>query len=163
MKRLLRALAAILALPVVVTVGVPALLLAGRSAPPAGVLARGLGLLLGGAGLVLAGWTVSLFFSVGHGTLAPWDPPRRLVVRGPYQHVRNPMITGVLAILLGEAAWFWSPAVLAWAGVFLLINAVYLPVVEEPNLAARFGADYAEYCRHVPRWLPRWSAWKPQA
>lgn len=98
---------------------------------------------------------MSLFFTLGHGTLAPWDPPRRLVLRGPYQHVRNPMISGVVALLLGEALWFQSPAVLLWAGVFLLINAVYIPRLEEPGLARRFGADYAAYCRHVPRWLPR--------
>ena len=61
------------------------------------------GALLAAAGLTMLAWTVTLFIRIGRGTLAPWDPTRKLVVRGPYAHVRNPMITGVLAILIGEA------------------------------------------------------------
>jgi protein-S-isoprenylcysteine O-methyltransferase Ste14 len=54
-------------------------------------------------GLGLAVATVRLFVRHGEGTPAPWDPPRKLVVRGPYRHVRNPMIAGVLLVLMGEA------------------------------------------------------------
>src|SRR5687767_1709446 len=68
-----------------------------------------------GAGLLMMYRTISLFAREGDGTLAPWDPPRKLVVRGPYRYVRNPMITGVLTVLLGEAVLFGSPAILAWA------------------------------------------------
>ena len=69
--------------------------------------ARGVaGALLAAAGLAMLAWTVTLFIRIGRGTLAPWDPTRKLVVRGPYAHVRNPMITGVLAILVGEAIAF---------------------------------------------------------
>src|SRR3569832_1595762 len=64
------------------------------------------GALLAAAGLAMLVWTVTLFLRVGRGTLAPWDPTRRLGVRGPYAHVRNPMITGVLAILIGQAIAF---------------------------------------------------------
>ena len=99
-------------------------------------------------------WTVALFAGVGRGTLAPWDPPERLVVRGPYRYVRNPMITGVVSVLLGEAALFGSPAVLAWAGFVFALNAVYFPLIEEPDLRSRFGADYDAYAAHTPRWLP---------
>ena len=53
-------------------------------------------------------WTNRLFATIGHGTLAPWNPPEKLVVRGVYRHVRNPMITGVFCILLGEAVFFGS-------------------------------------------------------
>ena len=91
-------------------------------------------------GLCMIAWTVALFAGVGRGTLAPWDPPERLVVRGPYRYVRNPMITGVVSVLLGEAALFGSPAVLAWAGFVFALNAVYFPLIEEPDLRSRFGA-----------------------
>src|SRR5256885_3287265 len=53
-------------------------------------------------GLFLLGWTVTLFIRIGRGTLAPWDPTRRLGVVGPYAHVRNPMISGVMALIAGE-------------------------------------------------------------
>ena len=113
------------------------------------------------AGVALVAWTATLLARVGRGTIAPWDPTSRLVVLGPYRHVRNPMISGVLAILLGEAAIFASVPLLLWfAGVFA-VNALYLPLVEEPGLRKRFGADYDAYRASVPRWLPRLSPWEP--
>jgi len=120
-----------------------------------------LGAALIGVGLLLVVQTVALLGRVGRGTLAPWDPTARLVVRGPYRRVRNPMISGVLAILLGEAAALGSPALLVWAGVFLFANALYLPLVEERGLLQRFGDDYVRYRAHVPRWVPRATAWEP--
>ena len=119
------------------------------------------GALLAAAGLAMLAWTVTLFIRIGRGTLAPWDPTRKLVVRGPYAHVRNPMITGVLAILVGEALAFGDRPLWTWAALFVAINHVYFVVSEEPGLADRFGAEYDEYKRHVPRWLPRLSAWRP--
>jgi protein-S-isoprenylcysteine O-methyltransferase Ste14 len=103
--------------------------------------------------------TVRLFAREGEGTLAPWDPTRKLVAHGPYRHVRNPMITGVLLVLLGEAALLGSLGVLAWAAFFFTINAIWFPLVEEPGLVRRFGADYEEYRRNVPRWVPRRTPW----
>jgi protein-S-isoprenylcysteine O-methyltransferase Ste14 len=119
------------------------------------------GVALIAAGLALMYRTISLFAREGEGTLAPWDPTQRLVVRGPYRFVRNPMIVGVLTVVLGEAAVFGSPALAVWAGVFFAVNALWFPLVEEPGLVQRFGADYEEYRRHVPRWLPRLSPWTP--
>ena len=114
---------------------------------------------LGGAlivcGLALWARTVTLLATIGEGTLAPWDPTAHMVGVGPYRIVRNPMITGVLAILLGEAALLGSSALLAWFAAFLAVNAVYIPLVEEHGLARRFGADYEAYRARVPRWLPR--------
>ncbi len=112
-----------------------------------------------GAGLTLMYRTIALLARTGEGTLAPWDPTRKLVVRGPYRFVRNPMITGVLAVLLGEAAVAGSLAVAAWAAVFFAVNAVWFPLIEEPGLARRFGRDYEDYRRHVPRWIPRRTPW----
>jgi protein-S-isoprenylcysteine O-methyltransferase Ste14 len=107
------------------------------------------------AGLGLVAWTVKLFATEGRGTLAPWQPTAKLVVRGPYRHVRNPMITGVALILGGEALFFQSLALAILLAVFVGVNAIYFPLVEEPGLSRRFGAEYDDYRRRVPRWVPR--------
>ncbi|MEX1255889.1 MAG: isoprenylcysteine carboxylmethyltransferase family protein [Dehalococcoidia bacterium] len=162
-----RHLRAIAFLPAMVTLAVPGLLLyitksahigwglggAARLAP----LALGATLIAGG--LALMAWTIGLFAGAGRGTLAPWDPTQRLVVQGPYRHVRNPMISGVLGVLLGETALLGSPPLLAWFGAFVLANALYLPLVEERGLEERFGDDYRLYKRNVPRWVPRLTPW----
>jgi protein-S-isoprenylcysteine O-methyltransferase Ste14 len=105
--------------------------------------------------------TVSLFATVGDGALAPWDPPRRLVVRGPYRYVRNPMISGVLSILLGEAILLGSVPLLVWFVIFFTLNALTMPLIEEPLLESRFGSEYVTYKRNVPRWIPRLKPWTP--
>ena len=151
--RALRHLAAIVLLPGTVTVVMPVLLLSDADLARWPLAALGAALIAAGLGMIA--WTVSLFVRVGRGTLAPWDPTTRLVVRGPYRHVRNPMISGVLAVLLGEAALFGSLALLAWWAVVFGINAVYFVLIEEPGLRERFGAEYEEYAARVPRWLPR--------
>lgn len=120
-----------------------------------------LGIALVGAGFALWLWTVRLFAGVGGGTLAPWDPPRSLVVEGPYRHLRNPMITAVLAVLLGEAALFGSASLLAWFAIFFAINYAFFRLHEEPALERRFGEEYRTYKRAVPRWLPRRTPWTP--
>jgi protein-S-isoprenylcysteine O-methyltransferase Ste14 len=141
-------------LPGTVTVVIPALILSFEGAdiqPVTAVL--GAGAIAIGLGLVA--WTITLFVRVGRGTLAPWDPTSRLVVQGPYRYVRNPMITGVGTILAGEALFFRSWGIAIQLAVFAVVNAIYFPLVEEPGLRRRFGAEYEEYCARVPRWLPR--------
>ena len=150
--RALRHLAAIVLLPGTVTVVVPVLLLDDPDLAPWPLAV--LGAVLLALGLALIARTVALFVRVGRGTLAPWDPTSKLVVRGPYRYVRNPMITGVLAVLLGEAALFGSLALLAWSAVVFVVNAVYFVHVEEPGLRRRFGAEYEVYAASVPRWIP---------
>ena len=110
-------------------------------------------------GVVLAAWTNLLFIRFGNGTAAPWDPPRTFVVRGPYRHVRNPMISGVLFMLFAETILFQSIGLVVWTAVFFVGNSVYVPLVEERGLRKRFGADYGEYCRNVGRWIPRLTPW----
>ena len=118
---------AIALLPGTVTVAVPAAILIAGDGPEIGWGLDGvaavcpvlLGLALIAAGVALWIWTVRLFARIGKGTLAPWDPTRRLVVAGPYRYVRNPMISAVLCVLLGEAALFGSPALLIWFGGLL--------------------------------------------
>ena len=163
----LRHLLAIAVLPFTVTVLVP-LWIADRYdvAPAVGRGLPALALQLAGVALIAAGlyfFAASLrrFAVEGRGTLAPWDPPRRLVVAGPYRYVRNPMISGVVFVLFGEAAILRSLPHLGWAALFFAINAVYLPLFEEPQLEARFGEPYGEYRRHVPRLVPRLRPWDP--
>lgn len=157
-----RQVRAIVLLPGTVTVLVPAVILGlegsnvgwGLSGAAA-VLPVLLGLALIAAGFALWLWTVRLFARVGEGTLAPWDPTRRLVARGPYRHLRNPMITAVLAVLAGEAALFGSVPLLIWCAAFFVLNHAFFLVYEEPGLERRFGDEYRAYKREVPRWLPR--------
>lgn len=157
----------ILVFPTMVTVVVPLLLTlwAGPSSTPLvgplPAIALTVGLALVAAGLFLISWTVGLFHRRGRGTLAPFDPPEQLVVHGPYRHVRNPMISGVLGVLLGESIALLSPVLLAWFVVFFALNALLFPLWEEPQLTRRFGSEYEEYCRNVPRWLPRRHPWQP--
>jgi protein-S-isoprenylcysteine O-methyltransferase Ste14 len=129
-------------------------------AAPTALLA--LGLLLLAAGLLLFIASLARFVGEGKGTLAPWDPPKQFVVTGPYRFVRNPMISGVILILFGEAALFRSQPHLVWAALFLAGNFVHIPLVEEPALRRRFGASYDEYCRHVGRLIPRLTPWVPR-
>ncbi len=112
------------------------------------------------AGVSLLAATISRFMRQGEGTLAPWDPPRQLVVEGPYAHTRNPMIGGASFVLLGEATLFGSLAVLVWFAFVVLVNTAYFKLSEEPGLVRRFGEDYLAYRRHVPMWLPRITPWR---
>jgi protein-S-isoprenylcysteine O-methyltransferase Ste14 len=155
-------LQALVLLPGTVLVLVPAVILAftgfktGFAEPTlAGILFFWAGLSCAAAGLVLVVWCSALFLRRGRGTPAPWDPPRAFVVAGPYRHVRNPMISGVLLILAAEALLLRSWALAAWWAVFLVGNVLYIPLVEEPGLVNRFGDDYRAYKARVPRWLPR--------
>ncbi|QUH26372.1 methyltransferase family protein [Serpentinicella alkaliphila] len=119
-----------------------------------------LGIILCLIGLVLLITTVRLFINIGKGTLAPWDPTKKLVIEGPYKYVRNPMISGVIFILLGESILFRSKYILIWVTVFFIINNIYFITKEEPGLVKRFGKEYELYRENVPRWIPRLKPWK---
>jgi protein-S-isoprenylcysteine O-methyltransferase Ste14 len=111
-------------------------------------------------GFALLAWCETLFARIGRGTLAPWDPPRHLVVKGPYQFVRNPMIISVGLILMGEALFWGSWGIGAWACFFLVMNHSYFLFSEEPGLEKRFGELYRSYKANVPRWIPKLKPWK---
>ena len=108
-------------------------------------------------GFTLLVWTIRLFHATGKGSLAPWNPIEKLVITGPYAYVRNPMLLGVFSILFGEVLCFQSFALLVYTLVFILINAIYFPLSEEKWLLKRYGNDYLEYKRNVPRFLPRFT------
>jgi protein-S-isoprenylcysteine O-methyltransferase Ste14 len=154
-------------LPGVVTIVVPAEIVRRTGTlnvgwgltPPLSWLPWLLGFVLIGLGLLLMYRTISLFAGFGEGTLAPWDPPRRLVIRGVYRRVRNPMISGVFFVLLGETVLSGSPPLLVWFLIVFVVNAVYIPLIEERSLENRFGDEYLDYRRNVPRWIPRLRPW----
>lgn len=116
---------------------------------------QAIGVALAIGGLLLFVWTLRLFIAVGRGTLAPWDPTKKLVIRGPYRYCRNPMISGVLCIIVGEAIYFQSLAVAMWALAFFGVNTIYFKLKEEPDLARKFGREYLDYKSRVNRWLPK--------
>ena len=159
---------AIILLPGIVMIVIPAtiLCLSGadsfglwQSVPASRVVLPVIGGICICLGLLLMVAAIRLFVTVGKGTLAPWEPTQRLVVQGVYRHVRNPMISGVILVLLGESVLTASLPLFCWFLVVVVVNAVYIPLSEEPGLVKRFGEDYLTYKRNVPRWVPRWMPW----
>ena len=124
---------------------------AGRTLEPARLVLAAPVLALGAAVYL---WCLWDFATAGRGTPAPFDPPKRLVVRGLYRYVRNPMYLGVLLVVAGWAALFSSLPVLEYGAAVAVVFHLVVLVVEEPLLRRRFGTDYETYCRTVRRWLP---------
>jgi protein-S-isoprenylcysteine O-methyltransferase Ste14 len=127
---------------------------AGIASPASLGPAQWIAMLLGFAGAALALWCVGAFAWIGKGTPAPFDPPRRLVIRGPYRFVRNPMYIGAALAVSSAALYFGSWALLIFAAGFLLVCHTFVRVYEEPHLRRVFGPEYQDYCRQVRRWLP---------
>jgi protein-S-isoprenylcysteine O-methyltransferase Ste14 len=115
--------------------------------------------LVGGGALVVFGLVMLVattqLFARGHGSLSPWNPPNELVVAGPYRFCRNPMITGIYAMLAGETLAFRSPWLAGWTLAFVIGMSSHIVFQEETRLRQRFGEAYVRYCENVPRWLPR--------
>jgi protein-S-isoprenylcysteine O-methyltransferase Ste14 len=112
------------------------------------------GMVLVVAGAVLAIWCVVTFGTIGQGSPAPFDPPRRLVIRGPYGFVRNPMYVGSLLALGGAALYFTSLPLLGFIIFIWIVEHALVFFYEEPTLRRTFGADYEEYSHHTNRWFP---------
>ena len=113
------------------------------------------GMILGAAGAAVALWCVFSFAFIGKGTPAPFDPPRRLVIQGPYRFVRNPMYLGAGFALAGAALLYGSWALLGYTGLFFLITHLFVVGYEEPTLRRTFGPEYEAYCHRVRRWRPK--------
>lgn len=142
-----KSLVAFLALPGLVAFAVPlAIALPARSISIAGLIP-----LL--AGCLLLAWCVREFHLAGRGTLAPWAPPRNLVVSGPYRRSRNPMYVAVLLILAGWAMLFQARVLAAYALVVAIAFHLRVVLGEEPWLARTHGDAWLRYCSEVPRWL----------
>jgi len=106
-------------------------------------------------GIIVLIWCIRDFYISGKGTLAPWAPPKNLVIVGLYRYVRNPMYIGVLLIVFGMALFTGSPIVV---GYFVLLTfGFHLRVIwrEETWLATHFGVEWIKYKESVSRWIPR--------
>jgi protein-S-isoprenylcysteine O-methyltransferase Ste14 len=96
------------------------------------------------------GWILS-----ASGSPLPLDLPKELIVRGSYRFVRNPMYVGYLLILFGEILLFKSSTLSLYLLMFFLFLHTFVVLVEEPMLKHKFGESYEQYCKSVPRWIPR--------
>ena len=121
------------------------------------------GLFLMCLGLSVVVITISKFIRIGKGTLAPWSPTKKLVISGIYGHIRNPMILGVFTAIIGESVAILSLKILIWAIIFFIINNIYFMIFEEPGMVKRFGDEYKEYKKNVPRWIPRLKPYLPDS
>jgi len=153
----LRALVFTVLMPGTALVLFPSWIRRGRPRPPLGSMAgpRVLGLFLIAVGLVPLVVSIRDFAVTGRGTLAPIDPPRKLVRVGLYRHMRNPMYVGVVTALFGESLFFQSRALATYAAVVWLVFHLFVVLYEEPHLRRTFGPDYDDYRAAVPRWIPR--------
>ena len=109
-------------------------------------------MVVGAAGAAIALWCIFTFAFIGRGTPAPFDPPRRLVIRGPYRFVRNPMYLGAGLALASSALFYESLPLLGYMGLFFLATHIFVVWYEEPTLRRTFGQEYEAYCRQVRRW-----------
>jgi protein-S-isoprenylcysteine O-methyltransferase Ste14 len=142
--------------PLVVAVYVPQRMIASDHASASvSVVWRVVGVVLFVLGTIGYFWCATLFVKA-QGTPAPISPTKRAVVTGLYRINRNPMYTSVLAVVFGQAIFFRSGRV-AWYGVFLFVCFhLFVVFYEERDLRVRFDGEYADFCRRVPRWMPRW-------
>jgi protein-S-isoprenylcysteine O-methyltransferase Ste14 len=114
-----------------------------------------IGILLIASGAAIYTWTVWDFSSYGRGTPLPIDAPKKLVVRGLYRNVRNPMYIGVIMVILGWAYLFADGWLLLYTlGVGIVVH-LFVLSYEEPKLKELFGEEYVTYQEEVGRWVPR--------
>ena len=127
---------------------------AGVVRPAAGGAVQITGIILGAVGAGVAIWCVLTFALVGKGTPAPFDPPRHLVVQGPYRWVRNPMYLGAGLALGAASLVYQSLGLLAFTVLFFAMTHLFVVGYEEPTLRRTFGEEYRTYCTQVRRWWP---------
>jgi len=152
--RFLRTLAFGAVLPATILVLIPALILDATGTEGPGGALRLVGLVPMVLGIAILAWCFAGFIVEGEGTPAPYDPPHRLVTGRLYGWMRNPMYVAVTTILLGEAIFFASLALLVWTVVAWILFNFFVVLYEEPTLRRRFGSAYEAYLERVPRWVP---------
>lgn len=136
---------------------IPGQLLArsGITRPPEVGMPEVLGAVAVVAGAIVAVWCILTFVVLGRGTPAPFDPPRNLVVRGPYRFVRNPMYLSAGLALAGATVVYHSLPLLGYLTVLAVLTQALVVCYEEPALMRSFDTDYAAYRGRVNRWIPR--------
>jgi protein-S-isoprenylcysteine O-methyltransferase Ste14 len=122
---------------------------------PPGVLLHAIGIAVFALGLI--GYLICScwLMIVGKGPHVEFDPPTQFVATGPYRWMRNPVAALLIVTVLGEAIYFVSPGILLLVLIGLPLAHLQVTRIEEPRLRARFGESYEDYCRRVPRWMPR--------
>jgi len=140
--------------PATFLVLIPAMILSATGTEGEGGALRLVGLVPLVLGIAVLAWCFAGFIVEGEGTPAPYDPPHRLVTGRLYGWMRNPMYVAVTTILVGEAMFYGSVALLAWSAVAWIFFHVFVVLYEEPTLQRRFGPAYDAYTEHVPRWIP---------
>jgi protein-S-isoprenylcysteine O-methyltransferase Ste14 len=105
-------------------------------------------------GILIIIWCSVDFIRKGRGTPAHVDPPKELVVNGLYRYVRNPIYLGALLVQIAYILWFASRFVIFYFLLFFLVFHILVVFIEEPILKITFGANYSEYIKRVPRWIP---------
>jgi protein-S-isoprenylcysteine O-methyltransferase Ste14 len=144
-----------LCVPLVVAVWIPQRMVAGThgglATSIAARLSGGLLLALGAIGYF---WCAALFVRA-QGTPAPIFPTERTVVSGPYRINRNPMYSSVLAVVFGQAIFYQHWRLAAYGAFLFICFQLFVVLYEERDLRARFDGEYEEFCRRVPRWIPR--------
>lgn len=110
-------------------------------------------------GISISGYAVTLFFIEGEGSPAPWCPPTKFMVTGPYRYMRNPMATGIILTLIAISSMILSAPIAIWTAIVFVTYTVYYIFIEEPGLQTRFGDQYTQYKANVNRWLPSFPGW----
>lgn len=120
------------------------------------------GIVIGAVGGVIALWCILAFATLGKGTPAPFDPPRRLVIRGPYRFMRNPMYLGAGLALIGAVIFYGSLPLAGYGVLFFLVTHLFVVLYEEPTLGRKFGHEYEAYRQRVMRWSPNSKPSEPE-
>ena len=144
-----------LLVPAIVGVGVPQSMVAGERAGGSGpIVSRLVGALLFVLGVIGYFWCAALFVRA-QGTPAPIFPTKSAVVNGPYRVNRNPMYSSVLAVVFGQALYYQHWRLAEYGAALAVFFHLFVVLYEERDLRARFGGEYEDFCRRVPRWMPR--------
>jgi protein-S-isoprenylcysteine O-methyltransferase Ste14 len=119
------------------------------------------------AAMPLLAFGLALYFSCawrfavdGLGTPSPVDPPRALVVRGPYRFTRNPMYVAVASVIASETLIAGSPTLVVYGASVFACFFLFVVLYEEPVLRSKFGPSYDSYRAAVPRWIPSVNSWR---
>ena len=118
-------------------------------------LFKAFGFALVALGLFLIVWSCWLQFRIGQGTTGFSEPTKKLVTCGSYGIVRNPMMFGQFLFFAGLGFLLDLVAMFLILPILILFMHLFIIFIEEPNLKSRFGQEWVDYVKIVPRWFPR--------
>ena len=114
------------------------------------------GLPISASGVALYLWTIVLF-AKARGTQVPVAPTQEVVRSGPYGVSRNPMVTSAIIMVCGVGVLFNSWSFILAGLVIPIPYLIYIKLVEERELEARFGEEYLSYKNSTPFIVPKMS------